>query len=97
MINSFITEKIKNANLVPQVHRAILPFKIEVYNICHLHDAVDPTWSIPYDEFTKIVKEWCELNEASFYAAPREKFSYLEAMKLAITENKTKVLVEDLS
>jgi len=92
--NNFIEDKVKNANLEPLTNWD----EIEIYNICHLMVAVDPTYSMPYEEFNKkVLNRWLELNDAVYYAAPRENFSYYDAAETARKAGKTKVMVEDLS
>lgn len=98
MIDQVMMEKVRNLALAPMdVHRYNDDPAVEVYNICTFIDHIDPTYSVPYEEMTKYLMEWCKINKCSYYAAPREDFSYYHAMKLANSEGNTKVMVEDLS
>lgn len=73
---------------------------IKFINICDwLEDLFGNDWSKhpTYAETGEILRDWCEKNDAAYYAAPREDFSYVDAMDVAKTANKLIIVVEDLS
>jgi hypothetical protein len=72
---------------------------VQVVNICDLLDAVAPNWldNYNYDANSAKVFEWCEANNAHYYAADREYFSKIEAAWQAEEAGKKIVVVEDLS
>lgn len=66
---------------------------VEVVSIC----SIEIPDSMTYAESGVFLREWCAKNGASYYAAPREQFDRLAAIRLAIREGNSKVVVEDLS
>jgi hypothetical protein len=70
---------------------------VKLYNICHLADNLNWNFQMSYEEEMEQLKKWCKDNNATYYAAPRETFSYYDAVKTAIQEGKVKCIVEDLS
>lgn len=72
---------------------------VQVVNVCDLLDVVNPGWLDNYDYDTNMDKvfEWCEANNAHYYAADREDFSYISAAFRAEEAGKTVVVAEDLS
>lgn len=73
---------------------------MEVIKICTLLDELFPNnawYDISYQETSKAVHNWCNTNDAFYYADDRENFSIYVATRLAQEANKSKVVVEDLS
>ena len=60
-------------------------------------------WNTPYEQrpsyetMSDAVFAWCEANNAHYYAADREDFSYISAAFRAEEAGKTVVVAEDLS
>ena len=83
---------------------------VKVVNICNLMDRLYPEeWHEPssttrpgwvdvdYKESSAAVMSWCDENNSHYYAAPREDFSIGTAIRDAIANRKSCVVVEDLS
>jgi len=90
MSNLMTPEKLKLVNAVEEV------------SVCRLMDELygEGVWlshKVKYEDECKAVQEWCEKNNAYYYAMPREHFSVWEARRKAVEAGKTKVVLEDLS
>ena len=74
---------------------------VKVINICALIDVMLPDyWGNPnytYKETNKIVMDWCEANDAHYYADVRENFWVGHGVREAKEAGKSVVIVEDLS
>lgn len=53
--------------------------------------------TMTWDESIAFLREYCERENATYYAAPRERFSIESAKTTAAALGKTIVVVEDLS
>jgi hypothetical protein len=53
--------------------------------------------TLTFDDSSEWLREYCLRNNATYYARPRESFSVREACEQAVRENRSKVIVEDLS
>ena len=74
-------------------------YMIKVVNICDLMDRLYPLGHYNVDYMTSGVatKKWCDENDSHYYARPREDFSITAAMREAIANRKSCVVIEDLS
>jgi len=74
-------------------------YMIKVVNICDLMDRLYPLGHYNVDYMTSglATKKWCDENDSHYYAAPREDFSIAVAMREAIANRKSCVVIEDLS
>ena len=75
-------------------------FMVKSVNICNWLDHTYSTdWSKhpDYETSGKALMEWCEKNNSHYYAADREDFFMLEAIRETIEAGKDTVVVEDLS
>jgi len=52
---------------------------------------------LPYDQTGAWLRNWCCRHNATYYARPREDFSIREAREQAVRENKSTVIVENMS
>ena len=71
-------------------------YMIKVVNICDLLDRLYPHRENGRPS-SLATKKWCDENDSHYYAAPREDFSIAAAMREAIANRKSCVVVEDLS
>lgn len=53
--------------------------------------------TMTWDESIAFLREYCEREQATYYAAPKERFSLHAARMTAAALGKTVVVVEDLS
>ena len=74
-------------------------YMIKVVNICDLLDRLYPHGhhNVDYMASGVATKKWCDENDSHYYARPREDFSIGEAVREAIANRKSCVVVEDLS
>ena len=74
---------------------------VKVINICALIDVILPDyWGNPnytYADESKAVMDWCEANDAHYYADVRENFWVGHGVREAREAGKSVVVVEDLS
>ena len=67
-------------------------------NVCTLLDAILPEWAdADYLQSADVMKEWCAVNGCSYYATPKENFSYQAAFAKAAHAPSLCCVVEDLS
>ena len=74
-------------------------YMVKVVNIGNLLDRLYPHGHLGVDGYGErhSVKKWCDENDSHYYARPREDFSIGEAVREAIANRKSCVVVEDLS
>ena len=74
-------------------------YMVKVVGIIDLLDRLYPNGHHNVDYMTSGVatKKWCDENDSHYYAAPREDFSIMTAIREAIEKGKSCVVVEDLS
>ena len=74
-------------------------YMIKVVGIIDLLDRLYPLGHHNVDYMTSGVatKKWCDKNDSHYYAKPREDFSITAAMREAIANRKSCVVIEDLS
>ena len=74
-------------------------YMVKVVNIWNLLDRLYPHGHHNVDYMTSglATKKWCDENDSHYYAAPREDFSIPAALREAIANGKSCVVVEDLS
>ena len=53
--------------------------------------------NVDYMTAALLLRKWCDENDSHYYAASREDFSITRAIREAIVEGKSCVVVEDLS
>ena len=72
---------------------------VTVYSVSDWLDVVygKDAWNVPFEQSEKDLKEFCDNNYCSYYAAPREDFSLRAAVTYALLVGKSSVIVEDLS
>lgn len=74
---------------------------VTVINICKLIDAILPEYwgnpNITYKDESKAVMDWCEANDAHYYADVREDFWVGHGVSEAKEVGKSIVVTEDLS
>jgi hypothetical protein len=74
---------------------------VTVINICKLIDVILPDyWGNPdysYEDECKVVMDWCEANDAHYYADVREEFWVGHGVREAKEAGKSIVVTEDLS
>ena len=78
--------------------------EVKVIGICDLMEQLFPGYwdnlnflKYDYETTSKAVREWCEANNAHYYAQPKEKFWVPIGVGEAIELGKPIVVVEDLS
>ena len=74
-------------------------YMVKVVNIGNLLDRLYPHGhhNVDYMRSGVATKEWCDENDSHYYAVPREDFSIMSAIREAIANRKSCVVVEDLS
>ena len=74
-------------------------YMIKVVNILNLLDRLYPHGHLNVDYMTSglATKKWCDENDSHYYAAAREEFSIPAAIREAIANRKSCVVVEDMS
>ena len=98
-----ITHKIDNSHTVGGVkyilHSEDGVHMVKVVNIIDLLNRLYPHGHFGVDGYGErhSVKKWCDKNDSHYYAHPREDFSITRAIREAIVEGKSCVVVEDLS
>lgn len=79
--------------MLTQLHHENIVNGIRIVNVCNIGIPAGATW----EESCAYVKDWCKANDAAYYGAPREDFSYHAAVSGAKAAGKTIVVVDDLS
>jgi len=81
-----------------------IPYKhygnnIAVINIINLLDVLEMYMQDKndYEEQSKLVKRWADQHNAHYYSRPKDKLFISEAIDEAKRENKSVVVIEDLS
>ena len=74
-------------------------YMVKVVGIIDLLDCLYPNGhhNVDYMASGVATKKWCDENNSHYYAKPREDFSIGEAIREAIANRKSCVVVEDLS
>ena len=98
-----ITHKVDNSHTVGGakyiLHSEDGVHMVKVVNIWNLLDCLYPHGHFGVDGYGErhSVKKWCDKNDSHYYEHPREDFSITRAVREAIVEGKSCVVVEDLS
>jgi hypothetical protein len=74
---------------------------VKLIGICELIDKLYPDYwgntQYTYEETSKAIMDWCEKYDAHYYADVHEEFSVYVGVREAKENNKSVVVVEDLS
>lgn len=73
---------------------------VEIIGICDLLDEIYPDWlggQWDPQRQDKLVRDWCDENQAVLYQASKEYFSYQAGADMAKDNGKMKVVVSNLS
>lgn len=71
--------------------------QVRVVNVCDLIDIFCDAGVHGYKDQSNAVIQWCRNSGAHYYARPKENFFIDEAIEEAKNQNKSVVVVEDLS
>jgi hypothetical protein len=92
-----MTDTIKTAD--PETLSSDLRDGVLVVSICDLFDELfgEDSYLVEYDVTCAVLREWCNVWGASYYAAPREDYDEWAGVEQAHSEGHEIVVVEDLS